>query len=143
MTQTTTHRAGSGPWDEPALADQPYVHIPETVSQQTQEFLRTLKDPALIPEFPDPADISGWKKLQAWAEADGKAKSELLLKRYEHTVEEGELGALGSAPPSMSALTTAAQRLRTARCNGATALVDRIRVGASRNEHRNDLRLCS
>ena len=68
------------------MVDQPYVHIPETVSRQAQEFFRTLKDPALTPTFPDPADISGWKKLQAWAEADGKAKSEPLLKRYEHTV---------------------------------------------------------
>jgi acetyl esterase/lipase len=74
--------------------DQPYVHIPETVSRETQEFLRTLEDPALTPTFPDPADISGWKKLQARAEADGKAKSEPLLKRYEHTVEERELGGV-------------------------------------------------
>src|SRR5512139_558674 len=74
--------------------NQPYVHIPETVSQQAQEFLRTLKDPALNPAFPDPTDIAGWKKLQAWAEADAKAKSEPLLKRFEHTVEAGELGGI-------------------------------------------------
>jgi len=58
------------------MNNHPYVHIPETISRQAQEFLRTLKDPALTPAFPDPADFSGWKKLQAWAEADGKAKSE-------------------------------------------------------------------
>jgi len=72
--------------------DNGYVHIPSTVSPQAQAFLRTLKDPALTPAFPDPADISGWRKLQASAEADGKAKSEPLLKRYEHTVENVELG---------------------------------------------------
>jgi epsilon-lactone hydrolase len=72
----------------------PYLHIPETISREAQELLRTLKDPALNPAFPDPADISGWQKLQAWAEADGRAKSEPLLKRYEHTVEEGELGGV-------------------------------------------------
>jgi hypothetical protein len=33
----------------------------------------------LIPPFPDPADIAGWQKLQAWAENDGKTKSEPLL----------------------------------------------------------------
>ena len=76
------------------MDNQPYVHIPETVSRQAQEVLRTLKDPALTPEFPDPADVAGWKKLQAWAEADGKAKSEPLLKRYEHTVSEGGLGGV-------------------------------------------------
>ena len=72
----------------------PYVHVPVTVSLQAQEFLATLKDPALAPAFPDPADLSGWTKLQAWAEVDGKAKSEPLLKRYAHTAIEGELGGI-------------------------------------------------
>ncbi|MBV9250503.1 MAG: alpha/beta hydrolase [Acetobacteraceae bacterium] len=68
----------------------PYVHIPITVSPQAQEFLATLKDPALVPAFPEPSDFSGWRKLQAWAEADGKAKSEPLLRRYPHIAEQGE-----------------------------------------------------
>lgn len=72
----------------------PFVHIPITVSSLAQQFLATLKDPALVPAFPDPADLSGWRKLQAWAEADGKAKSEPLLKRYAHTVIEGKLGGV-------------------------------------------------
>ena len=72
----------------------PYVHIPVTVSSQAQEFLATLKDPALVPEFPDLADLSGWRKLQAWADGDGKAKSEPLLKRYAHTATEGKLGGV-------------------------------------------------
>jgi monoterpene epsilon-lactone hydrolase len=76
------------------MDNQPYVHIPETISQQAQEFLRTLKDPALIPAFPEPTDIEGWKKLQAWADADGKARSEPLLRRYEHSVEAGQLGGV-------------------------------------------------
>jgi acetyl esterase/lipase len=71
-----------------------YVHIPETVSRQAQEFLRTLRDPALTPQFPDAADIAGWKKLQALVDADAKAKSEPLLKRYPHTVESSELGGI-------------------------------------------------
>jgi epsilon-lactone hydrolase len=58
------------------MGEQPYVHIPETVSPEAQDFLRTLKDPHLTPQFPDPADIAAWKKVQAWADADGKAKSE-------------------------------------------------------------------
>lgn len=72
----------------------PYVHVPETVSREAQEFLRTLKDPALTPTFPDPADIAGWKKLQAWADADGKARSAPVLERFEHTAIEGELGGV-------------------------------------------------
>ena len=76
------------------MDSRPYVHIPETVSRQAQEVLRTLKDPALTPQFPDPNDIAGWQKLQAWAEGDGKAKSAPLLERYEHDVSRAELGGI-------------------------------------------------
>jgi epsilon-lactone hydrolase len=90
----TTHHSKEQPTMTLAPEQQPYVHVPDTVSPQAQAFLRTLKDPALVPAFPDPADLAGWKKLQAWAEADGKAKSEPLLKRFDHTVTEGALGGV-------------------------------------------------
>jgi monoterpene epsilon-lactone hydrolase len=76
------------------MDEQPYVHIPETVSPEAQDFLRTLKDPHLTTRFPDPTDIAAWKKVQAWAEADGKAKSEPLVKRYQPFVQQGELGGV-------------------------------------------------
>ncbi|MFN8643571.1 MAG: hypothetical protein U0802_18620 [Candidatus Binatia bacterium] len=69
----------------------PYVNVPDTVSPRAQEFLRALPDPALKPQFPDADDIAGWKKLQAWAEADGRAKSDALLKRYQY----GAIAAAG------------------------------------------------
>jgi acetyl esterase/lipase len=72
----------------------PYVHVPATVSAQAREFLATLKDPALMPAFPHPADLSAWVKVQALAEADGRAKSEPLLRRYPHTALNGELGGV-------------------------------------------------
>ncbi|MDS4068320.1 MAG: alpha/beta hydrolase, partial [Candidatus Competibacter sp.] len=72
----------------------PYANIPDTISPEAQAFLRTMKDPHLAPRFPDPTDLAGWKKLQAFAEADGKAKSEPLLKRYDHTVQELNLGGI-------------------------------------------------
>jgi acetyl esterase/lipase len=74
--------------------EQPYVHIPETVSQQAQAFLRTLKDPALTPAFPEVDNFGGWEKVREFAEADGKAKSAPLLQRYEHTVTEAKLGGV-------------------------------------------------
>jgi epsilon-lactone hydrolase len=80
--------------DTTPAAVQPYVHVPTTVSPQAQAFLRTMKDPHLTPRFPDPDDLEGWKKLQAWAEADGKARSEPLLTRYKHTVKELNLGGV-------------------------------------------------
>ena len=71
-----------------------YVHVPETVSPQAQVFLRTLPDPALKPQFPAAHDIEGWKKLQAWAKADGRAKSEALLKRFDYTVQPSQLSGV-------------------------------------------------
>ena len=71
-----------------------FLNIPETVSPQAQAFLRTLTDPALKPAFPMPDDIEGWKRLQALAEADGRARSEPLLKRYEHQVSPRKLGGV-------------------------------------------------
>jgi len=73
---------------------QAYVHIPGTVSQQAQAFLRTLQNPALMPAFPEPDDLAGWEKLRAFAEADGKASSAPLLQRYAPTVTEGRLGGV-------------------------------------------------
>src|SRR5512136_2506651 len=77
-----------------ASEQQPFVHIPDTVSQLAQAFLRTLQDPALMPAFPEPDYLAGWEKVRAFAEADGKAKSAPLLQRYEHTVTEGRLGGI-------------------------------------------------
>lgn len=72
----------------------PYVNIPDTISAEAQAYMRTLKDPALTPAFPEANDLDGWKKRQAAAEANGKALSEPLLKRYEHAVRELNLGGV-------------------------------------------------
>src|SRR5215831_19568063 len=74
--------------------EKPYVNVPETVSPEARDFLRTLKDPALTPSFPDAGDIAAWKKLQAVVDADARAKSKPLLDRFEHVVEERELGGV-------------------------------------------------
>jgi acetyl esterase/lipase len=73
---------------------QSFVHIPETISPEAQTFLRTLKNPALTPAFPEPDNLAGWEKMRAFGESDGKAKSAPLLKRYEHTVTESKLGGI-------------------------------------------------
>ena len=75
-------------------AQRPFVHVPDTVSPEAQAFLRTLRDPALTPAFPDPQDLAGWETVRAFAEADGKAKSAPFLQRYEHTVTEARLGGV-------------------------------------------------
>lgn len=73
---------------------QPFLNIPETVSEEAQEFLRTLTDPALTPPFPDPGDFAGWKKLQASVETAAIAESAALLRRYAPTVFERTLGGV-------------------------------------------------
>jgi len=77
------------------MPQEPYVNVPETISKQAQGFLRTLKDPALMPPFPDATDLVGWKRLQEMMETEGRARSEPFLKRYEHTVIERKLGCSG------------------------------------------------
>jgi epsilon-lactone hydrolase len=64
------------------------LHIPETVSKEAQNFLRTLKDPALAPPFPDPSDLDSWKKVHAFVEKDALAQGEPIVKRYAPTVTE-------------------------------------------------------
>ena len=76
------------------MATTPYVHVPETVSAEAQAFLRAMPDPHLIPQFPAPDDLEGWKKLQAWADADGRAKSEPVLKALAPDVRPLTLGGI-------------------------------------------------
>lgn len=60
----------------PSTTDQKtFLNIPETVSKEAQEFLRTLKDPALSPPFPEPTDMDGWRKVQAFVEIGAKGQS--------------------------------------------------------------------
>jgi acetyl esterase/lipase len=68
-----------------------FLNIPETVSQEAKVFLGTLKDPALMPSFPDPDDLAAWKKLRAFLETDATAQSEVLVKLYAPTVVERTL----------------------------------------------------
>jgi monoterpene epsilon-lactone hydrolase len=71
-----------------------FVHIPETVSKEAQEFLSTLQDPALLPPFPFPDDFAGWKTLQESAERDALTQSEAMVKRFSSTVTESRLGGI-------------------------------------------------
>jgi hypothetical protein len=51
---------------QPTTQQKPFLNIPETVSKEAQEFMRTLKDPALAPAFPDSNDRCEqqcWKRI--------------------------------------------------------------------------------
>ncbi len=78
----------------PSAGEETFLYVPETVSKEAQEFLRMLKDPALAPAFPEPGDLAKWKQVQAFVEKDAIAQSEAILKRYEPTVTERNLGGV-------------------------------------------------
>ena len=73
----------------------PYVHVPQTVSAEAQAFLRAMPDPHLKPQFPAPDDLERWKKLQGWADADGIAKSEPVVRALGQDVRALTLGVPG------------------------------------------------
>jgi monoterpene epsilon-lactone hydrolase len=81
---------------ESASQQRTFLNIPETVSLQAQNFLRTLTDPALLPAFPDPSDLAGWKKLRASLEVDATAQSDALVKRHAPTVTERSLAGVAA-----------------------------------------------
>ncbi|HEY6371885.1 MAG TPA: alpha/beta hydrolase fold domain-containing protein [Candidatus Sulfotelmatobacter sp.] len=73
-----------------------FLSIPKTASPEAQLFLGTLKDPALMPAFPDSSDLAGWKKLRAFLEPDAIAQSESMVKRYAPTVVERTLDGIAA-----------------------------------------------
>ncbi|HXY52865.1 MAG TPA: alpha/beta hydrolase fold domain-containing protein [Terriglobales bacterium] len=70
------------------------MNIPETVSDEAQQFLRTLTDPALAPSLPEPGDLASWKKVQTFAETQALGQSEVIVKRYAPAVTEGTLAGI-------------------------------------------------
>lgn len=75
-------------------ADRPYLYVPETVSREWQDLLRSLPDPHSIPPYPGPGDREGWKKLHQDYEKMWKAQSEVFVRRYEVTVIPRMLGGV-------------------------------------------------
>ncbi|MFO1067626.1 MAG: alpha/beta hydrolase [Geminicoccaceae bacterium] len=72
----------------------PFLNIPETVSAEAQAYLRTLTDPALVPPFPEPDDVAGWTKLQAFIEADALPRVAPIVQRYAPDVTERTIGGV-------------------------------------------------
>jgi epsilon-lactone hydrolase len=79
---------------QPTNEEKPFLHIPEGVSPEFQQYLRKLKDPALMPRFPDPSDLDSWKKVQALADKQELAISAPVVERYAPIVTELTLGGV-------------------------------------------------
>jgi acetyl esterase/lipase len=74
-----------------AVESECFLHIPDTVSKEAHDFLRTLRDPALAPPFPEPDDLDGWSKVQAFVDKEAMIQSDAIVKRYGPTVIECNL----------------------------------------------------
>jgi acetyl esterase/lipase len=79
---------------EPPAERKPYVNVPDTVSPQAQEYLRSLPSPASRPRCPALDDLEGWKKFQQEAEATREPAVKAALEQYTPTVSEATLGGV-------------------------------------------------
>ena len=75
-------------------AETPFLHIPSTVSQEAQAFLRMMPDPSLQPAAPAPDDIEAWKAAQEAREAFGLERQKAVIASLQPTVTEMELGGV-------------------------------------------------
>jgi monoterpene epsilon-lactone hydrolase len=90
----TTNSAAGGARMQMTPQEHFLLNIPETVSKEAQEFLRTFKDPALSPPFPQPGDLAGWKKLRELVETGARIQSEAIVEHYAPTITEYMLGGI-------------------------------------------------
>ena len=72
----------------------PYVHIPSTISQEAQAFLRALPDPNHGPAFPDPDEVENWKAVQKAAEARNLEMQKVLVDRLQPNVTKRDFGGV-------------------------------------------------
>lgn len=80
----------------PAAAQEPkpFVHIPDTVSKEAQEFLRTFTAPPEMPPLPAPDDLAGWKRTREGFEGFLMPAADAAVNRYEPQIDERELGGV-------------------------------------------------
>jgi epsilon-lactone hydrolase len=77
-----------------AQPGKPFLYVPDTISPEFREHLSKLPDPALRTPFPAADDIEGWKRVHKQREVDLEPKVQEILKRYEPTIEERNLGGV-------------------------------------------------
>jgi len=77
-----------------ARPQESHFYVPETVSEEWQQHLATLRDPASISPFPAPDKLEVWKKIYEAIEAQLKTHADSLVQRYEATVMPRTLGGV-------------------------------------------------
>ncbi|MFQ5416207.1 MAG: alpha/beta hydrolase fold domain-containing protein [Myxococcota bacterium] len=72
----------------------PFIHVPQTVSDEWRAVLREFGDPALRPAYPSPGDLAGWKQLQAEVEAQSKPQMARVVKHFAATIRRRRIGGV-------------------------------------------------
>ncbi len=75
-------------------AEEHYVHIPDTISQEAQAYLRMLPDPHLQPAVPGPTETEQWKAIQNIMEARNLEKQKDVVERLDPDVKKRTLGGV-------------------------------------------------
>jgi Esterase/lipase len=79
---------------EPPKMEKPFVPVADTVSPEARKYLESLPDPATLPAWPAPSDLTGWKRLWQAGEAASEPKVQATLKRYDPTIKARKLGGV-------------------------------------------------
>lgn len=77
-----------------AQVETSYVHIPSTISQEAQQFMRALPDPRMMPAFPLPYETEKWKMSQEAAEARNLEMQEVLIDRLRPSIKKEDFGGV-------------------------------------------------
>lgn len=75
-------------------ADEPYVHIPSTISREAQAIFRTFPDPKSKPGLPAPDNVKEWKAVQQELEANRIAMQKAVVDSLQPTITELKLGGV-------------------------------------------------
>ena len=73
-------------------AGRPYAYIPETVSPEWQERLRTMEDPGKGPVAPAPQDLRVWKTVRKSIDDRTALTTQAALRLFAPTVNERTVG---------------------------------------------------
>jgi hypothetical protein len=77
-----------------AQAQESYVYVPKTLSKEWARSLAKFPDPALLPAFPAPDNLEGWKQIHQWSIAQFKPLADSAVQRYDPTIAARKLGGV-------------------------------------------------
>jgi len=71
-----------------------FLNVLPVISEETQDFLRAIKNPALSSGLPEPDNVAGWSRLQELVERNALPQSDLLVERFAPAIAGISLGGV-------------------------------------------------